>query len=156
MSRSEWPARLFFMLLSGLALVLSVVSVPGTAMAGDRQVIAVIVHPDNTIQSLDPDQIAYLFLRKAKAFPGGVMAKPVLLPEDSPARTRFEHDILRKEPLQIRAYWARLVFTGRGKPPKSMPSVVDVKRYVASEPAAISYIPDTEVDASVKVVYRLR
>lgn len=156
MFRSERAFRLLFMLMSGLAFVLSVVSVPGTAMAGDRRVIAVIVHPGNPVQSLDSDQIAYLFLRKAKAFPGGVMAKPVLMPEDSAARTRFEREILRKEPLQIRAYWARLVFTGRGRPPKSMPSVVDVKRYVASEPAAISYIPDTEVDATVKVLYRLR
>ena len=151
MYRSDCRSRL-------LSVVLSCLLMWGVcpASAGGNAGIAVIVNPSNTMEPLDKDEVAYLFLRKAKAFPHGLMAKPVLMPEGSPARIRFERSVFGKEPLQIRAYWARLVFTGRGKPPKSMPSVVDVKRYVASEPAAISYIPDTEVDATVKVLYRLR
>jgi hypothetical protein len=149
MSRSERFARV----LRGL--LLAALLLPGLALPARAGGIAVIVHPDNAQPPLSRDQVAYLFLRKAKAFPGGGMAKPVLMPEHAVERVRFEREILRKEPLQIRAYWSRLVFTGRGKPPRSMPTVTDVKRYVASEPAAISYIPANEVDASVRVVYRL-
>lgn len=149
MSRSESLRWLFSFILMCIGMLS-----PLPTMAGDPRGIAVIIHPDNPLQSLDKDQVAHLFLRKAKAFPGGVLAKPVVMPENSPVRDRFEREILRREPLQIRAYWARLVFTGRGKPPKAMPTPEDIKRYVAAEPAAISYLPTSEVDDSVKVVFR--
>ena len=149
MCRFECRRWVLFITLAWIGAVL-----PLSAMAGGPGGIVVIVHPDNPLGSLDKDQVAHLFLRKAKAFPGGGLAKPVVMPEHSAVRNRFEREILRREPLQIRAYWARQVFTGRGKPPKSMPTVEDLKRYVAAEPAAIGYLPLGAADDSVKVVFR--
>ena len=51
--------------------------------------------------------------------------------------------------------WARLVFTGKGLPPKELPTVAAVKLVVARDPKAIGYIEKSDVDATVKPVLRL-
>jgi len=58
-----------------------------------------------------------------------------------------------KSDSQLQAYWSRLVFTGKGKPPKTIGSSALIKSQVASRANAIAYIDSSEVDDSVKVVF---
>lgn len=56
---------------------------------------------------------------------------------------------------QIKATWAKLLFTGKGNPPKEVSGNAEVKKFVAGNPAAIGYIDKAAVDGSVKVVLSL-
>lgn len=113
----------------------------------------VIVHPSNS-NSLDSEMINRLFLGKAKSFPNGQSATPINLNDKQALREVFDKQILDKTPSQIKAYWSKLIFTGKGTPPEEVGSGAEVKAKVASDPSAIGYIDSSAVDDTVKVVQK--
>lgn len=113
--------------------------------------VAVIVHPSNG-DTLDKDSISRLFLNKAKAFPNGTQAEPIALAESQPATNEFNAKVLNKSAAQLTAFWSKLVFTGKGQPPKALASDADVVSAVASNINAIGYIDAGAVNDSVRVV----
>ena len=82
--------------------------------------VAVIVHPSNAA-ALDADAVSKLFLGREKSFPGGAAAVPLALGDDAAATAEFNDKILKKPSSQLKAYWSKLIFTGKGTPPKEMP-----------------------------------
>jgi len=72
--------------------------------------------------------------------------------ENSPLRSRFDQAVLERDPKQMRAYWAQMIFTGRGKPPRQLDSDEAIKKEVAANPNAIGYIDGKSLDSSVKAV----
>jgi len=55
----------------------------------------------------------------------------------------------------MKAYWSRLVFTGKGKPPMSVGSASEMLSAVAADSSAIGYVDASQVNDSVKVVLTL-
>lgn len=115
--------------------------------------IAVIVHPDNTA-NLSAHTIARIFLGKEKTFEGNVRAIPIDQRIDTKVYEDFARVILRRQPQQVKAYWAQRLFTGKGTPPRGDLKPSDVKKLVASNPSFIGYIVSSELDDSVRVAYR--
>lgn len=115
--------------------------------------IAVIVHPGNSSELSNTD-ISRIFLGKKKSFPDGSDAIPIDQKEGQAVRSAFVTTILKKNEQQIKAYWAQLLFTGKGTPPKEVSTGNDVKILVSKNPALIGYIDAENVDDTVKVVYR--
>ena len=112
--------------------------------------IAVIVHPGNNA-TIDEEQITKIFLGQTKTFSGGAEATPVDIKE-SPAREEFGNKVLKKSPSQLKALWARQIFTGGAKPPRELGGDDEVLKFVASTPGAIGYVDAGKANASVKVV----
>ncbi|MBB3195233.1 hypothetical protein [Roseateles terrae] len=121
------------------------------AVAAQAQV-AVVVNPKSAVSSMTADQVASIFLGKSNALPNGNAAVAVDLPESAGARDTFYTKATGKSSAQVKAAWSRLVFSGKGTPPKEMGSSADVKKFVAGNPDAIGYIEKSAVDSSVKVV----
>jgi len=117
--------------------------------------IVVIVNPKNATASLTADQVEQIFLGKTTILPGGGNAAAVDQTDGSALRNEFYQKGAGKSAAQVKAIWSRLIFSGRGLPPKTMGSSVDVKKFVASDPDAIGYIERSAADASVKVVLSL-
>lgn len=113
--------------------------------------VAVIVHLENSADVNDK-QIKRLFLGKAKSFDGGLSATAVNLPEGNAIRQDFEKKILKKTANQLKAYWSRLIFTGKARPPKELASDADIKAQVAGNIGSIGYIDASQADDTVKVV----
>ena len=113
--------------------------------------VAVVVHPSNS-DSLDKATITRLFLNKAKAFPSGTQAEPVALEEGKAVTDEFNGKVLNKTASQLTAFWSKLVFTGKGQPPKSLGSDAEVIAEVASNPGAIGFVDAGAVNDSVRVV----
>lgn len=113
--------------------------------------IAIIVHPSNGAP-LDASEVSRIFLGKSKSFPGGATVVPVNQAEGSIVRTAFDDGIIGKSASQLKSYWSKLVFTGKGTPPQEVSSEDEVKNLVASNPNMIGYIDSANVDSSVKVV----
>ena len=129
------------------ALVSLSLLVSATASSG----VAVIVHPGNG-NTMAADDVARIFLGKKKSFPDGSEAIPIDQNEGSATRSSFVSTVLKKNGQQIKAYWAQMLFTGKGTPPKAVNSASDVKKLVSENPNLIGYIDSSEVDDSVKVV----
>ncbi|MCZ8234847.1 MAG: hypothetical protein O9335_06775 [Inhella sp.] len=114
--------------------------------------VAVIVNPMNGSASLTADQVGALFLGKSTALPGAAAAVMSDLPESSPVREQFYSKVAGKSSAQVKAAWSRIVFSGKGTPPKELGSAAEVKKFVAGNPSAIGYIERSAVDGTVKVV----
>ncbi len=124
-----------------------IVAVPAVAET------AVIVSAGNGNATMDADTISRIFLGKASSFPDGSPAVPVDQSEGSDVRNDFTDKVLGKSAGQLKAYWSRLVFTGKGTPPKEVGNNAAVKSLVAANPNMIGYIDSSAVDDTVKVVY---
>ena len=116
--------------------------------------VAVIVNPGNSSQISD-DDIKRIFLGKNKKFGNGDTIQAINLKSGDATRTEFERQALGKSSSQVKAYWSKLIFSGKAKPLKELPSDTDVLALVSSTPNAIAYIDASKVDASVKVVKKL-
>ena len=113
--------------------------------------VAVIVNPANN-NPIDQNEIARIFLGKNKSFADGTDAIAVDQYEGSTARAEFTERGLHKSEANLKAYWAQLLFTGRGTPPKIVGGDDSVKKLVAENPNLIGYIDSTKVDNTVKVI----
>jgi hypothetical protein len=128
--------------LSAPSLILTIAASIGShAVAGD---VVAIMGP--VAAPLTKEQVAGIFLGR------GSELKPVDLPDSSAARDIFYRKATGRDAAQIRAVWARLIFTGRGKSPKELPDAAAVKKAVAADPNLVGYIDKADVDATVKVV----
>lgn len=116
--------------------------------------VAVIVHPSNTA-SVSQDDINKIFTGRAKSFTDGKAAEPLNLSEAVAVRGDFDQKALGRSSSQMKAYWSKLVFTGKGTPPKEMASEQEVLDAVAKNPAAIGYVSAAAVTDSVKVALTL-
>jgi ABC-type phosphate transport system substrate-binding protein len=115
--------------------------------------VVVVVSAKSAITALSNSQVSDLFLGKVSRFPGGLLAVPIDQAEGSNARNEFYAKFADKTPVQIKAYWSKIIFTGRGQPPRVAASGEEVKKRIAGDPAAIGYIEEKLVDASVRVIY---
>ncbi len=113
----------------------------------------VIVNAANNA-SLDDEAIASLFLGQSHSFPGGADATPVNQKSDSAVAQEFATKVLKKNASQLRAYWAKQVFTGGGKAPKELDGDDAVIKFVAANPAAIGYVEGGKLGPGVKAVRR--
>ena len=113
--------------------------------------IAVVVHPSNT-NAVSADDLNRLFLGRMSSFADGSKATPFNLTEGAAIRDEFDSKVLNRSSSQLKAYWSKLVFTGKGTPPKELADDAAVKAAVAADPTAVGYISSSSVDNSVKVV----
>jgi ABC-type phosphate transport system substrate-binding protein len=117
-------------------------------MFGAAQAEIVVVSGPNG-DALDKDQLANLYLGKT------FNRKLIDLPEGNALRTDFYKKAVDREPAQVKAVWARVVFTGKGQAPLMLPDADSIKKAVATDPKAIGYIDKSQVDGTVKVLMTL-
>ncbi|MGP9799890.1 phosphate ABC transporter substrate-binding protein [Rheinheimera sp. NSM] len=113
--------------------------------------IAVVVNPANA-NAVSADDLNRLFLGRSSSFADGSKATPLNLAEGQAGRDEFDSKVLNRSAAQLKAYWSKLVFTGKGTPPKELADDAAVKAAVAADATAIGYISSASVDGSVKVV----
>ena len=130
---------LFFLLLSSSSILCSAE-------------VAVIVSSNNGNSNISAADISKVFLGKSKSFPDGSQAIAIDQNDDSAARKEFNDKVLGKSDSQLKSYWSRLIFTGKGTPPKQLANDTAVKAAVAGNPGMIGYIDASAVDGTVKVV----
>lgn len=118
--------------------------------------VVVIVSHKNPLQALHEEQVADIFLGKTSNFPDGAKAVPIDQATSSAAREEFYRKVTGKSPPLMKAYWSKLIFTGRGQPPRELPDSAAIRKRVADNPHFIGYIDKSAVNASVKVVLTVR
>lgn len=132
------------LVISGLILCLS------TAIA--KAQVDVVVAARSPITQLSKDQVADIFLGRTSRFPDGSQAVPIDQIEGAAVRDEFYREFADKSPAQIKAHWSKIIFTGRGQPPREVSNSIELKKLIANNPHAIGYIEQSQVDDSVKVL----
>jgi len=111
----------------------------------------IIVNKDNA-NTVDPTFVAKLYRGDAKSWPAGGNASLYALKEDNPLRAEFDKNILDKTPSQSRAYWAALMFSGKGTGPKIVETDEDVIKAVSENKNALGYVSAKAATPAVKVI----
>jgi ABC-type phosphate transport system substrate-binding protein len=112
----------------------------------------VIVNPANPIDKLDRRAVAEAFLKKRTRWDDDRAIQPVDLGQKSSVRGVFSRDVLGRDVVSVRRYWAQRVFSGRGVPPPELSSDSDVVKFVAAHSGAIGYVAAGVALTGVKVV----
>ncbi|MDO8291184.1 MAG: hypothetical protein Q7T44_18380 [Parvibaculum sp.] len=115
--------------------------------------IVVIVSSLNSVKTLTRDHVEDIFLGRMQQFPNEQRAVPIDQAEGLAVREHFNMEMLGRTSAQVRAHWSRILFTGRGRPPRSVASNEDMLHAVAADTHAIGYIERRFVDDSVVVVF---
>ncbi|MAR92369.1 MAG: phosphate ABC transporter substrate-binding protein [Pseudomonadota bacterium] len=137
-----------------LARVLSLAGLMLAASFASAEVV-VIVNQDAPINGATAADIQQLFLGKRNDI-NGVSLTPVDQSEGNPSRDVFYEKVIEKTPSQLNAYWSRLIFTGKAKPPKKYFDDAEVLETVMEEEDAIGYIDAAQVAEGVKVIYTVQ
>ncbi len=114
--------------------------------AGD---LVVIVNAGSGVEALSREEAVNVFMGRYKKLPSGITALPV---DENDAKAAFYRALVRKELPEIQSYWARLVFSGQGSPPRQMDSANEVIDTVANNKGAIGYIEKSRLNSRVKAV----
>ncbi|WP_227869718.1 MULTISPECIES: type 2 periplasmic-binding domain-containing protein [Undibacterium] len=117
--------------------------------------MVVVAGINSPAKVLTREQTAALFLGKSSQLPGAGI--PVLIDqvETVEARQMFYTKVTDKTAAQVKAVWSRLVFSGKGSPPKEVANSAEVKKMVAANPDAIGYIEKSAVDGTVKILFTI-
>jgi len=129
-------------------LLLTVLSLLSVSCFAD---VVVIVHPSNTVE-MNKKHISRIFLGKSKKFPGGQSAVPIANDESAAVTSDFNDKVLGRNASQLKAHWSRLVFTGKGTPPKEVGNDQDVIDLVSKNPNLIGYVDSANLTDGVKAV----
>lgn len=112
----------------------------------------VVVGAKSSVGALNKQQVSDIFLGKASTFPDGKPAVPLDQAEGTTARDEFHGKVTGKSGAQLKSFWSKQVFSGKGTPPKEVANNADIKKLLADNPNHIGYVDKSAIDATVKVV----
>jgi len=130
----------------GCVLVLSLAL--GTASAE----VVVIVSAQSPVSALTRAQLADIYLGRSNRLPNGDPVVPIDQAFGSAAHDLFYRDYIGRSTALIKAHWSRLIFTGRGQPPKAVPNDSATAEIVAENPNTIGYVDSGHVDIRLRIV----
>jgi hypothetical protein len=115
--------------------------------------VVLVANPKHAGTKLSTDQVSNVYLGKKIALPDGSVLIPLNQAEGKPVREEFLQKVTGKSDAQIKAYWAKLAFTGKGDAPKDAGGDSEIKKMVAGNPNMVGYMDKSAVDSTVVIVY---
>ena len=113
----------------------------------------VVVSASSSLGALTQDEVPQIFNGQTRRV-SGISVKPLDLPSRGGARNDFYQQVLGKSAEQMKSYWARMIFTGRGMPPREVSSEQEMVMLVGSNRNFVGYLDALLVTPDLKVVYR--
>lgn len=135
-------------------LLASIALIAATMTSAVHAEIVIVVNNANSA-TITKNDVSRIFLGKMKRFAGGASVTPINISSSSALRQEFNKKALKKSSNQVKAYWSKLVFSGKGTPPKELDSDAKIKEFVAANANAIGYIDSTSLDSTVKAALTL-
>ena len=112
---------------------------------------SIIISKKISVTEISSQQIRDLYLMKRHAIGNQKIIPLNLLGQDA-SRIAFENEILKMDRDRLNTYWVKQHFQGI-TPPITQPSHESIKAFVQNVEGAIGYIPSSQVDSNVKVIY---
>jgi len=122
--------------------VLLAVSVPFNAAGGAPGVsgFVIVVNAANPVSSLPADEISRMFFKKTARWANGEHIVAIDLSETSPVRESFSQQIHGRSTNAVKAYWQKMIFSGRELPPVEKASSEEALAFVRGNTGAIAYV----------------
>ncbi|GAB2916490.1 phosphate ABC transporter substrate-binding protein [Rheinheimera gaetbuli] len=110
--------------------------------------VVIVVNPGMT-EVVSTDEVARIYTGRSSAL------VPVNLKDADAKRAVFDEKAVGRSSAQLKAYWSKLVFTGKGNPPQEVASDADVIAFISNNEYGIGYIDAANVTDKVKVIHTL-
>lgn len=117
--------------------------------------LVLVTSPQSGIERLTQDEVVNIYLGRYRRLASGLVAEPLDQPIDSEVRARFYRRLVGKSLAEINAYWSRLVFSGKTRPPQVVANPEGMLRIVVTQPGTLAYVERSQADARVKIVFEL-
>jgi ABC-type phosphate transport system substrate-binding protein len=131
------------LLLGGavLTLLTAIQALAAPALADEATpAFRVVVHPSNSMRSVERSFLADAFLKKVTRWGEGETIRPADLRPAVDARRAFTERVLKRSVGAVRSYWQQRIFSGRDVPPPELESDDEVIAFVAKHPGAVGYV----------------
>ena len=123
---------------------------PALSFAG----MLVVVAESSPLAEMDRHEVRQLYMDNATRFDGHPVT--VLdMPEGSQEREAFYQSATGKSASQLKSYWARMIFTGQGMPPRQVKSARDMVQKLKYDPRAVGYVQEADIQEGLRVLLRL-
>ncbi|MBR7799093.1 hypothetical protein [Undibacterium fentianense] len=113
----------------------------------------VIANLQAEVDKMSKDEVINVYMGRNRRLPSGIKALPIDLENPLAEKANFYNFMVNKELAEISSYWARLMFSGQGSPPRQVMSVEQALEIVINEKGAIAYIDRRKIDKRVKIVF---
>jgi hypothetical protein len=113
----------------------------------------VIANPNSGVEKMSKDEVVNVYMGRNRKLPSGVTAQPLDLENPLTEKAHFYNTMVNKELPEISSYWARLIFSGQGSPPRQVASTEQAIDLVGRLKGAIAYVDRKRIDKRVKVVF---
>jgi hypothetical protein len=113
----------------------------------------VIANLNSGVDKMSKDEVINVYMGRNRKLSSGVTAMPLDLENPIAEKANFYSVMVNKELSEISSYWARLIFSGQGSPPKQVTSQEEAIDIVINRKGAIAYIDRKKIDKRVKVVF---
>lgn len=124
----------------------------GTYADETKLSLVVVVKAASPVESLSKKQVIDIFMGRFQTFPDGNPVAPIDFPAGSDEKKSFYQQLVGKDERKIKAYWSRLLFSGRATPPIQADSKQQVLQSLNDQ--ALAYVPVNEVTQEMKIVYQ--
>lgn len=110
-----------------------------SAQAGEQ--LVVVISQQSHVQQLNREDLSALYMGNLTTIDAAHELRALDL-TDGEARDSFYSHLLGRSRNQMRAYWSRMVFTGKGKPPRALDAAAMIEA-LQNDPHLIGYLPSS-------------
>ncbi|WP_139141971.1 hypothetical protein [Alteromonas lipolytica] len=135
-----------------IVLFTILLSAKSAGVVASEAAIAIVVAQNSTIESISKRELIDVFMGRFDVLESGQKVQPVDYVNGSALRANFYRALVGKSERQINAYWSRLIFSGRAKPPAQVDSISESVEFILTNNTALSYIPVSNVSEEMKIV----
>ena len=142
--------------LCTILLILAAASIGTSTSASANHAsndFVVIANPHSGIEKMSKDEVINVYMGRNRKLSSGVTAQPLDLENPLTEKANFYNIMVNKELSEISSYWARLMFSGQGSPPRQVASAEQAVELVGRLKGAIAYVDRKKIDKRVRVVF---
>ena len=114
--------------------------------------VLVVVSMEAPITRLTLSDLRDIYLGRRTLIVNGVEIVPLDLAEGTEERSEFYTRYTGQTPAQIKAHWARQIFTGRGQPPQALANSRAVVERLVNDATSLGYIDSTFLNERLRAV----
>jgi ABC-type phosphate transport system substrate-binding protein len=115
--------------------------------------LVLIANAKSGIEHLTKREVVNIYLGRYRRLDIGSSAEPIDLSSKTDAKALFYRLLVDKNLAEINAYWSRLVFSGKTRPPQQADSVDEILDMVGHNRNALGYIDRASVNSQVVIVF---
>ena len=115
--------------------------------------LVLIANADSGIEHLTKREVINIYLGRYRRLDTGSTAEPIDLSSKTDTKALFYRLLVDKNLAEINAYWSRLVFSGKTRPPQQVDNVDKVLEMVGHNRNALGYINRAAVNSQVIIVF---